>query len=342
MMSRSLVVGLLVAGCMTAAGGGAYLAVRQNAATSAGAAEPAGAPLAAPATAPASEKPVAETEAVVTPPAAPPAQTPAAIEKVEKEVPAPPARRSPSELRTARNEESRRPSRPASQQRPPQAAPVEQPAPERPVQGRDPMPSSPTPAVTAPLPEPLPVEPPPPPRPQFVEVVVPASAVVGLQVETSVSSETARVEDRIEARVSRDVFADGRVAIPAGTKVLGDVIVVERGGKMKDKARLGVRFHTLVMADGDNVTLRTDAIFREGASPGAESARKIGGAAIGGAILGAILGGAKGAAIGSATGAAGGGAVVMAGDRNPATLPAGTIVTVRLNSPVSVDVEKEQ
>jgi hypothetical protein len=343
MISRSLVVGLLVAGCITAAGGGAYLAVRQNAATSAVAAEPVGAPLAAPAP----EKPVAETEAVVTPPApaAPSAPAPAAIEKVEKEVPAPPSRRSTSESRTARSEVPRTsPSRPPSQQpsRAPQAVPGDQPPPERPVQGRDPVPGSPTTQVAPTQPDPLPVEPPPPPRPQFVEVVVPASAVVGLQVETSVSSETARVEDRVEARVTRDVFADGRVAIPAGTKVIGDVVVVERGGKMKDKARLGVRFHTLVMADGDNVTLRTDGIFREGASPGAESARKIGGAAIGGAILGAILGGAKGAAIGSATGAAGGGAVVMAGDRNPATLPAGTIVTVRLNSPVSVDVEKEQ
>ena len=110
---------------------------------------------------------------------------------------------------------------------------------------------------------------------------------------------------------------------------------------MKTKARLGVRFHTLVLADGSSVPFRTDAIFREGSSPGSESARKIGGAAIGGAVLGAIIGGAKGAAIGGATGAGAGGAVVMAGDRNPATLPFGTVVTVRLTSPVSIDIEKE-
>jgi hypothetical protein len=163
-----------------------------------------------------------------------------------------------------------------------------------------------------------------------------------LNVQTSLSSETARVEDRVEARVTRDVIADGRVAIPAGTRVLGDVTLVERGGKMKDKARLGVRFHTLVLADNTQVPFRTDAIFREGSSPGAEASRKIGGAAVGGAILGAILGGAKGAAIGGATGAAGGSAVVMAGDRNAATLPAGTVVTVRLNAPVTVDVEREE
>jgi hypothetical protein len=166
--------------------------------------------------------------------------------------------------------------------------------------------------------------------------------VVGLHVETSLTSETARVEDRVEARVTRDVFADGRLAIQAGSRVVGDVILVERGGKMKDKARLGVRFHTLVLADGTELRLRTDAIYREGSSPGNESARKISGAAIGGAIIGAIVGGAKGAAIGGATGAAGGSAVVMAGGRNPATLPSGTIVTVRLNAPVVVDVPQDQ
>jgi type IV secretory pathway VirB10-like protein len=181
-----------------------------------------------------------------------------------------------------------------------------------------------------------------PPQPTFVEVVVPSSSIIKLNVQTSITSETARVEDRVEARVTRDVIADGRVAIPAGTRVLGDVTLVERGGKMKDKARLGVRFHTLVLADNTQVPFRTDAIFREGSSPGNEASRKIGGAAIGGAILGAIIGGAKGAAIGGATGAAGGSAVVMAGDRNAATLPAGTVVTVRLNAPVAVDVEREQ
>ncbi len=164
--------------------------------------------------------------------------------------------------------------------------------------------------------------------------------MIGLQVETPLSSERSRVEDRVDARVTRDVTASGHVAIPAGSRVIGAVTLVERGGKMKDRARLGVRFHTLVLADGREVPLRTEAIFREGESPTGDSARKIGGAAVGGAILGAIIGGGKGAAVGSAVGAAGGSAAVMAGDRNAATLPAGTVVTVRLASPATIEVER--
>ena len=184
--------------------------------------------------------------------------------------------------------------------------------------------------------------PPAPPEPKFVEVVIPASAVIGLQVDRSLSSETAHVEDRIEARVTRDVMAGGQRAIPAGARMVGSVVLVDRGGKIKDPARLGVRFHTLVLADGTEMPLRTEAIYRDGDSPGNESSKKIGGAAVGGAILGAIIGGGKGAMIGGATGAAGGTAAVMAGGRNAATLPAGTIVTARVAGPVTVQVEKEE
>jgi hypothetical protein len=177
--------------------------------------------------------------------------------------------------------------------------------------------------------------------PVYEELVVPSSAVVGLRVETPVSSEDARIEDRVQARVTRDVMADGRVAIPAGTRAIGSVTQVDRGGKLRERARLGVRFHTLLMADGSELPVRTEAILREGESPAGESSRKIGGAAVGGAILGAIINGKKGAIVGGATGAAGGTAVVMAGDRNAATLPVGAVVTVRLSAPFSVAVEKQ-
>ena len=61
MISRPVAVGLLAAGCLTAAAGGAYFAVRQN-----GAAAPLQhATVAAPVSAPG--QPVSETEAVVEP-----------------------------------------------------------------------------------------------------------------------------------------------------------------------------------------------------------------------------------------------------------------------------------
>jgi hypothetical protein len=130
------------------------------------------------------------------------------------------------------------------------------------------------------------------------------------------------------------------VAIPAGSRAFGEVTVVEQGGRMRERARLGVRFTSLALADGTRLPISTETIYREGDAPGRESAAKIGGSAIGGAILGGILGGAKGAAIGGSIGAGAGTAAVVAGDRNHATLSAGSPLTVRLEEPVIVTVER--
>lgn len=229
----------------------------------------------------------------------------------------------------------RRPATPA----PPVAVPpvYEPPANEAPV-GKTAPPLPPVAEVASPVEAPPP--PPLPPEPEFEELVVSSDSVLGLQLLTTVSSETAKLEDPVEARVTREVRVGNRVAIPVGTRMLGSVTLAEKGGKMKEKARLGVRFHTLVLADTTRLPVQTEAIFREGDSPGKESAAKVGAAAAGGAILGAILGGGKGAAIGGAVGAAGGTAAVMTGGRNPAVLNSGTAVTVRLQQPVTVTVER--
>ena len=173
----------------------------------------------------------------------------------------------------------------------------------------------------------------------FEELVVSADSVVGLQIETAVSTETARVEDEVEARVTRDVLVGDQVAIPAGTRMLGSVMLVEPGGKVKARARLGIRFHTFVLADSAQLRVVTETVYREGESPAGESTAKIGGAAVAGAVLGAIFGGTRGAVLGGSAGAAGGTAAVMAGDANPATFPVGSTLTVRLSRAATVIVE---
>ena len=183
-------------------------------------------------------------------------------------------------------------------------------------------------SIDSPAPEPV---------PEFVELEIAADSVIGLQVDTAVSTRTARVEDTVEARVTRHVLVADQVAVPAGTRMLGSVVLVEKGGKLRDAARLGVRFHTLVLDDGLQVPVVTETIYREGRSRGSDSIAKIGGAAVGGAILGAIFGGGRGAAIGGSIGAAGGTAAALNnGEAEPAGLPPGTRLTVRLSRPVAV------
>ncbi len=178
------------------------------------------------------------------------------------------------------------------------------------------------------------------PEPELEELIVASDVVLGLQMDNSVSSETARVEDQVVAHVTREIRVADRTAIPAGAKAYGEVTFVERGGRLRERARLGVRFSSLLLPDGTRLPIATDVVFRDGDTPSRESAAKIGGGAIGGAIIGGILGGGKGAILGGTAGAGAGTAAVFAGGRNSATLSAGTPVTVRLTDPVRVSVDR--
>ena len=319
---RTSTVAIVAASCIVVGAAGAYLASRPSPA----------APQAAPA-ADVATGGVEQSEALVSDV---PAAT--AAEKVAEQ-PAQPAR--------AKAVDTPRPA-PVAKTRP-SPAPVVPPATQQ-ARAAVPEPPRPAPSVPAARPEPRepiapveptePIEPKSPPAPKFVDLVISTDSVLGLQMETAVTSEKARVEDEVLARVTRDVRVGDRVAIPAGSQARGEVTMVERGGKVRDKARLGIRFTSVVLADGTRLPLETDTIYREGDSPTTESSAKIGGGAIGGAIIGGIFGGAKGAAIGAATGAGAGTAAVVAGGRNAATLPSGTPVTVRLIKPATVTVEE--
>ena len=353
MFSKPLAFGLLALGCVTAAAGGAYVATRHNLAQAQATTSPAAATTTSSTAVPA-DKSVPSTDAAVTPPAleATPIQA-AQTAPVDQPKASPDTRRivsNPPAVPKTREQ------KPAGSSKRVEVVAKNQPA--RTVPLPDPVPGvaaqpSVPPAAVASAAETAIVPPAAPdaahsesvdtPRPaQFEELVLPAASVIGLQVETGLTSERSRVEDRVEARVTRDVLVDGRLAIAAGSRMLGSVTQVDRGGKVKERARLAIRFHTLVLGNGDEVAVRTEPITREGDAPAADSSKKIGGAAVGGAILGAILGGGKGAMIGGMAGAGGGTAMVMAGDRNPATFQAGTIVTARLSAPATIQVQREQ
>jgi len=330
MPMNRLAFALLAVTCVAAAGGGAYFATKQNqAALPVGLVSVQTQPttLGTPAT-------VTETESIVDEVPKVDAVKPAvtAARAARRPAPTRAAQRPAATERSTTSQSSRPEERGASAteaaaNRSTSVSAVPEPAPQvtdvQPVLGPAAVESRP------PIPEKI-----------FEDLTVAADSVLGLQVDTALTSERAKVEDKVNARVTRDVKVGSDIAIPAGSRVEGSVTLVDRGGKVKERARLGIRFHTLVLADGTRVPLSTEALYREGQSPTGESTAKIGGAAVGGAILGAIMGGGKGATIGGAVGAAGGTAAVMAGDRNAATLPAGSTVTVRILSPVTVTVEK--
>jgi hypothetical protein len=320
MASNNVALTAIGIACIAAAGAGGFFALRQNATPDASSANAVVATPQAPTEAPAAtaERPVQETEAAVSPAAkaARPATAKLAPSKPEK-----------TESARAANPPTLNRTWPTGSAQ--SASP--QPATPEPV----PAPSRAEAVERAPEP-PLPPAPAAPPQKTYEELVVSADSVIGLQSDTTVTSERARLEDRVEARVTRDVKVGDRVAIPAGSRAIGYVTQVQQGGKFKEQAKLAIRFQTIVLADGTRLPISTAAVERSGEGKGNSTAAKMGGGAVAGTILGAILGGGKGAAIGGMAGAGAGAAAVEAGDRSTATLRAGEPITVRLLTPVTV------
>jgi hypothetical protein len=185
---------------------------------------------------------------------------------------------------------------------------------------------------------------PPPPAPEvarkYEEVMIEAGEIIDLQLRAPLSTETAKVEDAVEARIIKDVKGGNYLAIPAGTKMMGSVSVAEKGNAIKNAARLGVIFHTIVMRNGDEVPVAIDELMQVGPSPAGDSKAKIGGGAAAGAALGWLKGGLSGAIRGGAIGGGAGTGLKVVEGRKPAELPAGAQARVELRAPIFVMILK--
>ena len=162
---------------------------------------------------------------------------------------------------------------------------------------------------------------------------IPSGTELDVRLQTALSSDTAQVEDRFEATTVVDLRENGRVLIPAGSRVRGVVTAVREAGRVDRKGSLSLSFDQITI-NGRNYPIRgtvTEALESGGYK---EDAEKIGaGAAVGG-IIGGILGGVKGAIAGVLIG---GGGVVAATEGENVELAPGTVLRMRLDQPLSVE-----
>ena len=161
--------------------------------------------------------------------------------------------------------------------------------------------------------------------------VVPAGQELDVRLQSSLSSETATVEQRFEATTVVDLRQGGRVLIPAGSIVRGVVSGVEKAGRLERTGRLELSFDQITV-NGRNHDIRGTAteVFKSGGIR--EEAPTAGIGAGAGAILGGILGGVQGAVLGAVIGAGG---AIVATDGKDITLPAGSNIRIRLDTPVN-------
>ena len=166
-------------------------------------------------------------------------------------------------------------------------------------------------------------------------VEVPVGTEIDVRLQNTLNSGTAQVEDRFEGTTLADVTVDGRLAIPAGSIFRGVVSAVEPGTRTNRTSKMTVSFDQVTL-NGRSYPIRgtvTQAIEGEGIR--GEAGRTAAGAGVG-AIIGGILGGFKGALAGILIG---GGGTIAATEGKEVDLPQGSVLRVRMDSPVQIDTQ---
>ena len=163
--------------------------------------------------------------------------------------------------------------------------------------------------------------------------VIPVGQELDVRLQSTLSSETATVEQRFEATTVVDLMQDGRVLVPAGSVVRGVVSGVQRAGRIERQGSLTLSFDRITIR-GRQHTMRGMAteVFESGGIR--EEVGTVGAGAGVGGVIGGLIGGVKGAVLGAVIGAGG---AIAATDGKDVHLPAGSTIRIRLDSAVNVN-----
>ena len=159
---------------------------------------------------------------------------------------------------------------------------------------------------------------------------IPSGSELDVRLVTALTSDTAKVEDAVEATTMVDLYRGDELIVPSGSRITGYISSVNRASRTDRKGSLTVEF-TRLTVNGRTREVRahvTQALESEGLKG---EVGRIGAGAGVGAILGGIFGGVKGAIAGVLIG---GGGVIAATEGKDVHLPEGTVLRIRFEDTV--------
>ncbi len=185
------------------------------------------------------------------------------------------------------------------------------------------------------------------------QVTVPAGTEVLLQLKSSIDTKNARVGDGVYCQTTFPVAIDNVIAIPAGTYVKGEIVKVQRAGKVKGRAEVLFRFNSMIFPNGSTVDMPGSIHHDSGAANASvdeegkikadsQKGKDLGtiakGTGIGAAGGGIALGSRAGVLGGAGVGAVVGLATVLLTRGQDVRIEPGTSFKMQIQLPLTVDV----
>jgi len=187
-------------------------------------------------------------------------------------------------------------------------------------------------------------------------VDVPSGTVIPLVLENAISTRSARPGDPVYFQTLYPIILHGRILIPAGSYMGGEVLSAKRPGRFKGRGQLMLKLTQLILPNGYTVSLvgtpsnagtgGGEQMGKEGQVKGptsrADDAAVIIRSTVYGGGIGALAAGGTGAKAGLGIGAAAGLLGVLLTRGPDAELPRGTTLDVRLDRPIALLASRVQ
>jgi hypothetical protein len=189
------------------------------------------------------------------------------------------------------------------------------------------------------------------------KIMVPAGTHIPLVLHNAVSTRSARPGDPVYFETLFPVMIDGKVVIPAGSYVSGEVTESKRPGRVKGRGELMIKLTTMILPNAYMVNLNAvpsnagtggnETTDNEGKIIGdSEKGHDIGTiaktTAAGAGIGGLATQSGRGVGIGAAAGAAAGLAAVLLTRGPDAEMPRGSTVEAVIDRSLYLDADKVQ
>jgi len=171
-------------------------------------------------------------------------------------------------------------------------------------------------------------------------VTIKPGTYVTVRLEQTVSSDRNHPGDIFSATLAQPIVVDGVVLAQRGQNVIGEVAEAAKAGRVSGASRLGLQLTGLTIADGSQVNVRSQMVNRTGGTSVGNDVAAVGTTTALGAAIGASADWGRGAAIGAGAGAAAGLAGVLLTRGRPTVLYPETLLTFRIESPVTVDLTR--
>ncbi len=182
-------------------------------------------------------------------------------------------------------------------------------------------------------------------------ISIPKGTLLSIHTDQPITSFAAHMGDPVNATLENDIYVNDAVAIPAGSQVLGQVSSVDGAGHLGKHGLLEVHFDSVKLSDGRVVPINAHIVTKDesgvlkGDTYAMDVAKGVGiaaGSTAAGTLMGTAAGGllgsvGTGAVFGLGVGALGGMGYAMARKGKEVIVPAGSRMSVMIDSPVTVN-----